>query len=239
VPNYAAWGPDGALYVTDYEGATIWRVGRGGGAAQPWLKDDQLNGGPFGTTGIVLSADRRSFLVGQQSEAGGAAGNPATGRILRVSIGTDGKPAGIRQLWESGPADGPDGFAVAKSGAIYVALLVANQIAVLGPDGSERERFPSQPYSGDNGSSVPFDSPSSVRFLGTDVVVANQSYFQGSLAHQAILAVATGEAGQPEYIPPAATPKKKRRRRSSAGRGAARASASGGSPGGSRGRAAA
>ena len=209
VPNYAAWGPDNALYVTDYEGATIWRIPAGGGTPQPWLRDDQLNGGPFGTTGIVLTADKRSFLVAQQSEAGGGAGNPSTGRILTVSIGADGKPAGVRSLWESGPAEGPDGFAVARSGAIYVALLVANQIAVIAPDGTERERFPSSPYGGGNGSSVPFDSPSSVRFLGTDVVVANQSYFQGTPANQAILAVAVGETGQPEYIPPRSPAKKK------------------------------
>jgi len=31
VPNYAAWGPDGSLYVTDFEQAVIWRVPRGGG----------------------------------------------------------------------------------------------------------------------------------------------------------------------------------------------------------------
>ncbi|HEX6387942.1 MAG TPA: hypothetical protein VFZ89_00790, partial [Solirubrobacteraceae bacterium] len=29
--NYAAWGPDGALYVTDYHQATIWKVPPGGG----------------------------------------------------------------------------------------------------------------------------------------------------------------------------------------------------------------
>ena len=217
VPNYSAWGPDKALYVTDYEGATIWRLPPGGGEAKPWLQSDALNGGPFGTTGIVLTAARKSFLVAQQSAAGGAAGNPATGRLLEVPINVDGSAGAVKQLWESGNADGPDGFALARSGNVYIALLVSNQIAVIGPDGTEKERFPTSPLSGANGSPVAFDSPSSARFLGTDIVVANQSYFQGDPTHQAILAVETGEPGLPEYIPKAAKKpahkKKKRKQR--------------------------
>ena len=60
--------------VTDYEGATIWRVPPGGGAAQVWIKDPALDGGPFGLTGIVLSADRTFFYVAMQSQAGLGAG---------------------------------------------------------------------------------------------------------------------------------------------------------------------
>jgi hypothetical protein len=108
----------------------------------------------------------------------------------------------MTQIWESLPADGPDGFAIARSGAIYVALLVANQIAVVGPDGVERERFPRAPGGGDNGSTVPFDSPSSVHFLGTRLIVAQQSFFNGDTSHMALLDVEAGEDGLPEAIPP-------------------------------------
>jgi sugar lactone lactonase YvrE len=216
VPNYAAWGPDGGLYVTDYENAVLWRVPAGGGAPQEWLRDPVLDGGTFGATGIVLSADRKAFLVGIQSESGGGAGNPSSGRIFSIPIGADGKAGPPRQVWESRPADGPDGFAVARSGAIYVALLVANQLAVVGPDGSEKERYPAAPGNGANGSAVPFDAPSSVRFLGTRLLVANQSYFTGDATHQAILDVEAGEEGLAEYVPaapPAAKPKPKKKKR--------------------------
>jgi sugar lactone lactonase YvrE len=199
VPNYAAWGPDRALYVTDYENGRIWRVPPGGGTPAEWLKDPLLDGGPFGPTGIVLSADRSSFLVGVQSDAGGLAANPTAGRILKVPV--TGGSASV--LWESLPFDGPDGFGVAASGTIYVANLLANQIAVVGPDGKERERF----------SSPLFDSPSSARFLGTRLMVANQSYVQGDPTHHAILDVETGEAGQPEFIPPEPQKAKKKNRR--------------------------
>ena len=107
----------------------------------------------------------------------------------------------MQQLWESGPADLPDGFAIARSGKLYVPLAgAANQIAVVAPDGTELERFPSSAGDGDNGSPVPFDTPSSARFLGTRLIVANQS-FTGNRDNQAVLDVETGETGLPELIP--------------------------------------
>lgn len=54
---------------------------------------------------------------------------------------------------------------------------------------------------GANGSPVPFDSPSGVAFLGTRLLVANQSYFAGSTGNQVLLALETGQAGAPVYVP--------------------------------------
>jgi sugar lactone lactonase YvrE len=199
--NYGAWGPDGSLYVTDFLQGVVWRVPPGGGAAQIWLADRRLDGGEFGTTGIALSADRRTLLIGQGSSAGLGDGNPTTGKIYTVEIKPDGSPGDMHQLWESAPTDLPDGFGVARSGRLYVPLAgTANQVAVVAPDGTEVERFPNSPGGGDNGSAVPFDTPSSARFLGTRIIVANQS-FTGNRDNQALLDVETGETGLPELIP--------------------------------------
>jgi sugar lactone lactonase YvrE len=199
--NYAAWGPDGSLYVSDFLQAVVWRVPPGGGAAQIWISDRRLDGGEFGTTGLALAADRRTLLIAQGSSAGLGEPNPATGKIYATEIRPDGSSGGLRLLWESGPADLPDGFAIARSGKLYVPLAgAANQIAVLAPDGRELERFPSAPGGGDNGSPVPFDTPSSARFLDTRLIVANQS-FSGNRDNQAVLDVETRETGLPELIP--------------------------------------
>jgi sugar lactone lactonase YvrE len=199
--NYAVWGPDGSLYVSDYLQGVVWRVPPGGGEARVWLSDRRLDGGEFGTTGLALAADRRTLLIGQGSSAGLGEPNPTTGKIYTAEIQPDGSPGGLRLLWESGPADLPDGFAIARSGKLYVPLAgVANQIAVVAPDGRELERFPNSAGDGSNGSPVPFDTPSSARFLGTRLIVANQS-FTGSREHQAVLDVETGETGLPELIP--------------------------------------
>jgi hypothetical protein len=166
-----------------------------------WLSDRKLDGGEFGTTGLALAADQRTLLIGQGSSAGLGDGNPATGKIYAVEIRADGMPAEMRQLWESGPTDLPDGFGVARSGRLYVPLAgTANQIAVVAPDGTEIERFPNSSGGGDNGSPIPFDTPSSARFLGTRLIVANQS-FTGDRDNQALLDVEVSEPGLAELIP--------------------------------------
>jgi sugar lactone lactonase YvrE len=201
VPNYAAWGPGGALYVTDYLQAVIWRVPPGGGKATVWLADPRLDGGEFGTTGIVLKPDHRTLLVMQQSSAGGADGNPSTGKLYSVRILPRHRHGALQRVWQSQPLDGPDGFWIAQSGRIYAALAGSNQIAVIGPGGRDLQRFPAVPGPGFNGSSVPFDTPSSVMFLGTRLIVANQSFFSGDSTHQAILDVESHEGEMPEFIP--------------------------------------
>ena len=149
-------------------------------------------------------------MIGMQSEGGPGVGNPTTGRLLKVAIGADGKPGKVQQFWESQPVDGPDGFAVAQSGNVYVAILVNNQIAEIGPDGKELGRSPSGGV---------YDSPSSVQFLGDRLMVANQSYFAGDATKQAVLDVWAGEPGLKRLIPrnaggpPVKKKKPKRRRR--------------------------
>ena len=43
--------------------------------------------------------------------------------------------------------------------------------------------------------------PSGVAFLGSDLLIANQSYFSGTTADQVILSLDTGEIGAPVYVP--------------------------------------
>lgn len=200
IPNFGAWGTRGELYVTDYGQAVIWRVPPGGGRARVWLADRRLDGGDFGTTGMLLSPDRRALLVAQQSSAGLGEANPTTGKLYRVPI-RDGGPRGLRLLWESRPGDLPDGFGIARSGRIYLAAAGPSaQLVVIAPDGSELERFPETPLTGDNGSEIPFDTPSSATFLGRRVLVANQSYL-GTGENHAILDVAVGERGRRVFVP--------------------------------------
>jgi sugar lactone lactonase YvrE len=203
VPNYAAWGPDGSLYVTDYENPVLWRIPPGGGTPVEWLRSPMLDGKMFGATGLQLMADGRTLLVGMQSGAGLGGGDPTAGRLLKVPIGADpegpqaGRPGPVSTFWESRPLDGPDGFAIARSGTVYVAALVANQIVAIGPDGAEKDRSPT----------TGFDNPSSAQFLGQRLMVANQSYFTGDASKQAILDVWVGKKGLKRPIPRNAGPR--------------------------------
>ncbi len=162
----------------------------------------------FGTAGIALAADHTDARH-QPGQLGGArrAATPRPVGSTRCRSPRGGSPGELRQLWESGPAEAPDGLAIAASGRIYVALVspLANQLVAVGPDGKEVDRSPAT-----------FDAPSSVAFLGTSLIVADQSYVNGDPSHMQILDVAVGERGIPELIPgskPKAKPKKHRRKR--------------------------
>ncbi len=201
IPNYAAWGPRGELYVSDYGQAVIWRIPPGGGRPRPWFESRKLDGGQFGTAGLVLAPGHRSLLLTQQTSVPPGEPDATTGKLYRLPLRADGRPGRLRLLWESRPGDLPDGFGVARSGRIYVALAgLSNQLLELGRDGRELARFPQVPGTGENGSPVPFDTPSSATFLGRRVLVANQAYF-GRRDHHAILDVWVGERGVPPYIP--------------------------------------
>lgn len=204
IPNYAAWGPDGSLYVTDYAGNRIWRVPPGGGTPTPWLTDSRFATVEFGMTGLELAADRRTLLFTQQTTPG--FGLPVAGGLFAVEIGPDGTPQNLRRVWESRALDLPDGLALAASGRIYVATLGPNQIVTLNADGVEQERFPTTPLTGENGSGTPFDALSSVAFAGTQLITASQSNPQGNADHWAIHEVEAGEPGLAEHIPPTAGP---------------------------------
>ena len=206
-PDYAAWGPDGSLYVTDYVQGVIWKVGPQGGAAKLWLADTALDGNQFGPSGIVLLPDHKTLLISQASSESMVNGNPTTGRLYKVAIQPDGSPGPLQQIWESGPAEAPDGFAVAQSGNVYMALVGpgTNQIVEISPTGQELARFPSD-KSGNNGTAVPFDEPSSVRFDGTSLIVTNLAYASGNTAHQVLFDIEAGEPGAQIFVPPAAEP---------------------------------
>lgn len=219
-PDYAAWGADGGLYATDYQQAVIWRIPPGGGRAQIWLSSRLLDGGPFGTACIVMMPDHRTLLFDQASNGGLGGIDPSTGKVYEVAIEPGGGAGPLRQIWESAPADAPDGCMLAKSGDIYVAMSgFSNQIVELDPRGTQIAAF-GQPYTGANGSPIPFDTPSGMDWSGSALIIANQSYIAQNTSDMALLSLETGEPGQPTYVParagytaPAAAKRKRHRHR--------------------------
>ncbi len=206
MPDYAAWGPDGSLYVTDYQQAVIWRIPPGGGKARIWLASHKLDGNMFGTACILLMPNHHTLLFDQASNGGvtGGGTSPSTGKLYEVPIKGNGKPGRLKQLWQSGPADAPDGCVLSRAGHIYIALAGAsNQLVELNARGHQLARF-GQPDSGANGSSVPFDTPSGLAWHGSELIIANQAYLDQNTANMALLSLATGERGLATYVPPTA-----------------------------------
>lgn len=203
IPNYASWGPGGALFVSDYGQDVVWRIPARGGQPRVWFRSAALDGTEFGTTGLVYEPARRAFLISQQTTSDPL--DAMRGHLYRLPVTSDGRPGRLRTLWTSLPGELPDGFGVAASGNIYLALLGSNQLVKLGPQGAELVRFPELPLTGANGSPVPFDGPSNATFHGTRVLVANQSPLLGDPRHHVILDVAVGERGAAPYVPVVST----------------------------------
>ena len=201
MPNYATWGPGGALFVTDWAEGVIWEVPPGASKPRRWFTSPALDGAGFGTTGIRFRPGRHDLLITQQTAVDGGS-LPTNGHLYRLPVRPDGRPGELSTLWTSRPGDLPDGFGIGRSGHLYVALAgAANQVVELTGSGAEVRRFPSTPLTGDNGSAVPFDTPCSATFFGRRILVANQSAIAGDRSHHAILDVHVGERGRPPYLP--------------------------------------
>jgi sugar lactone lactonase YvrE len=200
-PDYAAWGPNGSLYVTDYTQGLVWRLPPAGGAAKVWLTDPALDGSMFGVAGIALMPDHKTLMLSTSAGPVVGPGDPTTGKLYTVPITDDGTPGQLKKLWESGPREGPDGFALAASGNIYLALVGpgANQIVEISPTGQEIARAPDPVKNSQM--EVPFDSPSSVQFDGQRLIVTNDAFFSGDQSHMAIFDVWAGEPGEPVFVP--------------------------------------
>ncbi|HEX8075100.1 MAG TPA: hypothetical protein VF545_08965 [Thermoleophilaceae bacterium] len=198
-PDFAAFDGEGRLYVTDFQQGVIWRVPRGGGRPQLWLSDPRLDGGDFGPSGLQFLPDGRTLMFSVSSTSGVPVASP--GVIYTVRVGDDGKPGSLREFWRSGPGDGPNGIAIAKSGNVYVTLSFApSQVVELSPQGEEIARVPAVPGQ-DPTMDPPFDTPSGIHFDGERLLVANIAYSSGDESHQVIFDVWAGEPGEPLFRP--------------------------------------
>lgn len=195
-PDDLAFGPDGALYVTDISQALIWRIPPGGGTPTVWKTDPQLES-IFGTCGIKF-ASASELVVGQCLYGVSDPSQNATGhgRIYTLPVHADGTPGDLHMIWQGQPGEAPDGIALAASGNIYVPLALGNALLVLDPSGHEIARTTSA-----GSSSIPWDNPATAAFKGDHVLVTNQAFLSGQPADSAVLDVLAGEPGMPLYRP--------------------------------------
>ena len=197
-PNYPVFAADGTLYVTDSAQALIWRVPPGGGEGEVWFTDAALEG-IFGPNGIQFRADGTTLLFAMTGYQGPDTGF-TTGRLYELPVLPNGDPGTMSLFWTSRPVDGPDGFSIAVSGNVYVALAGTNQLVVIGPTGSELARVPATPA--ENAQlEVPMDMPASTGFLGNRLLMTNQSLFTGNSNSWVVYDIFADEPGLPLFYP--------------------------------------
>jgi sugar lactone lactonase YvrE len=209
-PDYAAWLPDGSMLVTDYAQQLIWRVPPHGGKAMVWLNDKRFDGELFGPAGIVLMPSHHSVLV--TVATGGLTSlnvidNSARGRLYRIGITKHHGPGAITTLWSSKAAQAPDGFAVsADHRHVFMAMAgpAADCVVEVAKQGGAWHQVWQIPTCVDglgDDSPLPWDTATSVQFLGRSILVTNQSYFTNVAAHWAVFRVSEPLRGMPTYVP--------------------------------------
>jgi sugar lactone lactonase YvrE len=178
--DYLAFAPDGSMFVSEFESATIFRVPPGGGAAQIWYQDARFDG-IFGVNGIAVDPTGSKIYFAQTGSQ--QPGTPAQGIIWTLPIVAQPTAADLEVFYTYlEPADGPDGIAFGASGRLYVALAGMSQVSILEPDGTEFLRFPDAVSN--QMQEVPYDLPASVAFDGSgSLLVTNQSFFAADPSH--------------------------------------------------------
>jgi sugar lactone lactonase YvrE len=208
-PDYAAWLPDGSMLVTDYAQQLIWRVPPHGGAAKVWLNDARFDGELFGPAGVVLMPDHRSVLV--TAATGGLTtvdppNDVTEGRLYRIGLTRTFGAGAVRTLWVSGRTQAPDGFAVsADHRHVFIAMAgpAANCVVEVAHSGGSWRQVWQVPTCGaaSGSSPVPWDTSTSVQFLGRTILVTNQSYFTDQASHWVVFQVTEPLLGMPIYVP--------------------------------------
>ncbi len=180
-----AFDSQGRLLVTDLAQGTVFRVPNGGGEAEVWLQGPELRS-TFGANQLQLTPAGDLLLSITTSTLPALAGR---GVLYRVEVEPDGSAGALTQLYATAPAEGPDGFALGRSGKIYLVTLVTDRLVVLRPDGIEERSF-TRPFTGP----APFDSPSSATLVGGGkLLVTNLTYFTGSPERALVLSVHVGD----------------------------------------------
>jgi sugar lactone lactonase YvrE len=155
-PNMAAFGPDGALYVTcsGEEGQPeILRVPAGAGDVERWT--DAVPGYP---NGAAVTPEGDGLIVVEAHER----------RVVLVPIGADGS-AGPPSVVAELPDTDPDGIAIAADGSLWVTLYRPDGLMRVWPDGTVELAV-------DDHLASTFDAPTNVAWVGDAldrVVVAN------------------------------------------------------------------
>ena len=178
VPNFAAYGEDGSLYLTDsgtwgQDDGSIFRIGADG-STQVWSREV-----PAFPNGCCLTAEGDALLVVESRAR----------RVVRVPIAENGAarpPTVVCDLIGSQP----DGVALAADGTMFVGCYRPDRIWKI-PPGGEAEIW------AEDADGVILNQPANVAFFGPDL----DRLVISSLGGWSLMTADPGVTGLPLRIP--------------------------------------
>ena len=199
LPNDLVFDQSGNLYVTDSFQGLIYKIPAGGGPPQVWFQDARLLGNPalpFGANGIRIDKTNTNLYVAVTVR------NDFSGAIYRLPLVAAPNTGDLQEFHVYPPSafgpPAPDGIAFGKSGKLYVALAVSNQISVLRPDGIQEAVYSGAAQM--TGGTLPWANPANIAFHdqeGTILVTNHASLVPYDPALFAVFDVFVDDKGQP------------------------------------------
>lgn len=190
MPVDIAFDAAGNAYIPDITLPALWRVPPGGGEAALWFVDPKLQGAGFGTAAARLAPDGRDLYFSMCLSS--SPHHPTEGAIYRIPLDRP-TASQLTEVFRS-PDSCPAGLAFGASGKLYASLLLANQVVVLNPDGSEDRRFPSKEANARQ--EIPYDQPGLVALTDDGwLLVSNEALTTPE--HSAVLKVFVDDPAAP------------------------------------------
>jgi streptogramin lyase len=191
-PDVLLFDPAGNLYVTDLQQGTIFRIRPRSHRVEIWSQDAQFIS-PYGPNGIAFDAhgvmvvSTTATVFGPTTVPDGA----GRGGLFHLAIHRDGSAGTAVRFFATKPGATPQGFAIARSGSIYVSDCLTNELQVVSPDGTLVRSWGPEAA----GTGVGLDCPGSVSFTGSSILVTNLAYLTVKADHYTVLKIAAGERG--------------------------------------------
>ena len=158
----------GNVYVSDSFQGIVWKTGKDGGLASPWVDSPLLRTTgvpPFGANGLRFNQEESAMFVAN------------TGDDTVIEIPVTSSPSGPvpgTPFVFANSVNGADGLLIDEDDNLWVVANQADEIVVIDPTGKAISKL------GDFGgiadkSPIQMLFPASLRFLGKDLIVTNLS----------------------------------------------------------------